>query len=140
MRTVFADTFYWLALSNPRDQWHEAAKRMTASMEPLLITTTDEVLIEFLTFLSSRGPELRKRGGRLARHVMKDQYVRVVPQSRESFESGLSLYEQRPDKDYSLTDCISMEVMRQNSLNEVLTSDHHFEQEGFTIVFRSTHS
>ena len=37
-------------------------------------------------------------------------------------------------RDYSLTDCISMEAMRQEGISEILTHDSHFTQEGFTIV------
>ena len=53
-----------------------------------------------------------------------------------SFEAGLRLYEARPDKGYSLTDCISMQVMRREGIREVLTFDRHFEQDGFRILFR----
>ena len=41
---------------------------------------------------------------------------------------------QRLDKDWSLTDCISFIVMRRRGLTDALTSDHHFEQAGFTIL------
>ena len=49
MRKVFADTFYWLALANSRDQWHEEAKRLSANLRETALITTEEVLIEFLT-------------------------------------------------------------------------------------------
>ena len=48
---------------------------------------------------------------------------------------ALTLYEARPDKEYSLTDCIAMQTMRREGLTEVLTNDHHFTQEGFSILF-----
>jgi predicted nucleic acid-binding protein len=59
-----------------------------------------------------------------------------VPQSRASFLSGLQLYRARPDKGYSLTDCVSMQTMRREGLTEVLTNDRHFEQEGFHTLLR----
>ena len=59
----------------------------------------------------------------------------VFPQSRASLLDALTLYESRPDKEYSLTDCISMQTMRREGLTEVLTNDHHFTQEGFRILF-----
>jgi predicted nucleic acid-binding protein len=43
-------------------------------------------------------------------------------------------YESRPDKAWSLTDCISFVVMNQHGLTEALTGDHHFEQAGFTAL------
>jgi predicted nucleic acid-binding protein len=38
------------------------------------------------------------------------------------------------DKGYSLTDCISMNVMRDRGINDVLTQDKQFAQEGFNIL------
>jgi uncharacterized protein len=46
--------------------------------------------------------------------------------------AGLTLYDSRLDKEYSLTDCVSMEVMRSRGIREVLTHDRHFAQEGFS--------
>jgi predicted nucleic acid-binding protein len=57
-----------------------------------------------------------------------------MPQSRESFLAGIELYRARPDKGYSLTDCISMITMRREGLTEALTNDRHFEQEGFRTL------
>ena len=70
--------------------------------------------------------------------ILQDQSVKVIPQSRESFLAGLKLYRDRPDKGYSLTDCISMQTMRREGLTEALTNDRHFEQEGFRALFRET--
>lgn len=59
------------------------------------------------------------------------------PHTEETFLSGLELYRERLDKGYSLTDCISTQIMRREKLTEVLTSDRHFEQEGFRALFRA---
>jgi predicted nucleic acid-binding protein len=66
--------------------------------------------------------------------IHADPSITVLPQTRQRFEDGFALYKARPDKEYSLTDCISMETMRQEGINEVLTHDNHFKQEGFTIL------
>ena len=68
--------------------------------------------------------------------ILDDPDVQVVAQSRDSFLSGLKLYESRPHKLYSLTDCISMHTMRQAGISDVLTHDRHFSQEGYRAVFR----
>ena len=47
----------------------------------------------------------------------------------------LELYANRLDKGYSLTDCVSMVVMKQMGIYEILTHDKHFAQEGLTILF-----
>ena len=58
----------------------------------------------------------------------------VRPQTHQSFLDGFALYKARPDKEYSLTDCISMEAMRAGGITEILTHDNHFTQEGFAIL------
>lgn len=70
------------------------------------------------------------------REILSDPAVHIIPQSHESFLSGFEFYAARPDKGYSLTDCISMQTMRREGLTQVLTNDRHFEQEGFRALFR----
>ncbi len=55
----------------------------------------------------------------------------------EAFHAGLEPYRDRPDKQYSLNDCISLQTMRREGLTEVLTGDRHLEQEGFRALFRA---
>jgi hypothetical protein len=40
------------------------------------------------------------------------------------------------DKSYSLCDAVSFVLMRRHGLTEALTTDHHFEQEGFARLLR----
>jgi predicted nucleic acid-binding protein len=131
MRRVFADAQYWVALLNDRDQGHAAARAATQALQGVTVVTTEEVLTEVLAFFCGRGPHLR----RLASDTVRGLYVHaatvVLPQSRQTFLAGLALYEARPDKGYSLTDCISMQAMQQEGIAEVLTDDDHFPQEGF---------
>jgi hypothetical protein len=61
-------------------------------------------------------------------------FVSIIPPSQEVFDLGLDLYAQRPDKDWSLTDCISFIVMRQHGLTDALTGDRHFQQAGFKAL------
>ena len=81
---------------------------------------------------------MRRKAVINAQRILSAPGVRVVPQSRESFLSRISLYAQRPDKGYSLTDCISMQTMRREGLTQALTNDRHFEQEGFRALFRES--
>ncbi|MBI4518133.1 MAG: nucleic acid-binding protein [Deltaproteobacteria bacterium] len=134
MRLVFADTLYWVAIVRPGDQWADAAKRARAALGPAIIVTTDEVLTEFLTSLAAGGEQLRRQAVRMVRAIMENPNVRVLPQSRDSFLRGVDLYGQRLDKQYSLTDCVSMNAMSLESVTEVLANDHHFAQEGFTVL------
>ena len=135
MRHLFVDTFYLIALAHPRDQWRERVLTFSRSLGAHRLYTVDEVLAEFLTACSSSGPHIRQRAVRTVRNALQDRQWTVIPQSRASFLEALTLYEARPDKEYSLTDCIAMHVMRREGLTDVLTNDHHFTQEGFRILF-----
>ena len=67
--------------------------------------------------------------------MLSDPSVRVVEVTRARLLEGLALYKARPDKAYSLTDCVSMQVIRREGLTEVLSNDHQFTPEGFHILF-----
>jgi predicted nucleic acid-binding protein len=134
MRRVFADTLYWVAMNHRKDQWHQAAVKASRSLAGCHLVTTDDVLTEVLNTFSEAGRFLRQEAMTLVRDLRADQTVTIHAQSRLTFDSGLALYAARPDKGYSLTDCISMETMRQEGITEVLTHDDHFTQEGFTTL------
>ena len=140
MKYVFADSLYWIAVVRPNDPWSDAAKRARQALGEAILTTTDEVLIEVLTALSRHGPALRRTAVRMVRAILNDPNIRVIQQTRDGFLKGVARYENREDKEYSLTDCISMNVVQSYGLTEVLTNDHHFEQEGFTVLIKKRDS
>jgi len=80
---------------------------------------------------------VREATAGLVSAVDRDPRVTVVAQTPELFAAGLELYRQRPDKAYSMTDCMSMALCRDLQIAEVLTYDRDFEQEGFRAVLRS---
>ena len=133
MKRVFADTFYWIALSLPGDA---ACARAEQVMDD--VVTTEEVLTEYFTFFCASPEYLRREVTRNVEAILSDPAVRVIEQSHDSFVAGFELYRARPDKGYSLTDCISMHTMRKERLTEVLTNHRHFEQEGFRALFRDS--
>jgi len=140
VKAVFADTFYWAALTSTGDAAHERALDFSRSIAPDRIVTTDEVLAEYLAFFASARPTVRAKAGNNVAALIKNPAVLVVPQSRESFLAGPELYRARPDKGYSLTDCISIRTMRKEGIIEALTNDRHFEQEGFKGSFAAPDS
>jgi predicted nucleic acid-binding protein len=134
----FVDAFYLLALLHPGDSWHAEALQFEATLgEEDLLVVTHEIFTEVLAAVS-RNRILRRAAVHLVRRIKADPeklQIKVITPSETLFERGLSLYERRLDKQYSLTDCISMVVMEEEGITEVLTHDHHFEQEGFRILF-----
>lgn len=134
MRRLFADAVYWIAIANRKDQWHAKVVHVMRSLGQASLVTTEDVLDEFLAYYSGHGPILRREAAQTVEDALADPLVIVRPQSHQTFLDGLSLYKTRLDKGYSLTDCISMQAMRQEGITEVLTHDGHFAQEGFTIL------
>ena len=131
MKAVFADTFYFLALLNDRDAAHDRA--VSASRAPgLRLVTTELVLVELADALCRRGQ--REEAMALWNVVQADPTFRLIPTTSELIKRGRDLYGERPDKEWSLTDCISFVVMREEQLTEALTGDRHFEQAGFKPV------
>jgi uncharacterized protein len=136
MNAIFADTFFWIAFTNVQDQAHERAKAFARSATPSTIFTTEEVLTEYLNYFAGWGLKLRGKAALNVQSILENPTVRVIAQTSDSFQTGLTLYRARPDKGYSLTDCISMQTMRSEGITDVLTNDGHFEQEGFRAIFR----
>jgi predicted nucleic acid-binding protein len=134
MNRLFCDTLYFAALVNPRDQWHQAAVEIEPLVESVDLVKTEEVLTEFLNFYCEFGSRMRFEVSGYVRQLLLNPKFEIVGRNEMSFINALELYESRLDKGYSLTDCISMNVCRELSITEVLTHDHHFEQEGFTIL------
>ncbi|MGD9856458.1 MAG: type II toxin-antitoxin system VapC family toxin [Planctomycetaceae bacterium] len=135
MPSVFADTFYWVALLSPRDPFHAQVLAWGRNVGPAQLVTTDDVLTEVLNWFGGAGSYWRGHAATLVHQVRSDPQVNVLPQTRVDFDAALALYETRPDKGYSLTDCRSMLALRALGVTDVLTNDHHFTQEGFSILF-----
>ena len=136
MRKVFADALYWIATVNPNDPYERAAREARQAVGSCVLITTDEVLGEFVTAFSNGGSRMRARAIRTVRNILDSPDVQVVGQSRESFLRALDRFSNRPDKEYSLTDCSSMNAMDAEGIRDVLTHDHHFQQEGYNVLIR----
>lgn len=134
MKTAFVDTQYFVAFFQESDQWHERAVELESQIGGYKFVTTDSVLIEVLNYFAAYGNITRREIIALAADVLADENFQVIEQTRDVFLKALTLYQSRLDKGYSVTDCISMNVCRELGINEVLTHDHHFEQEGFKIL------
>ena len=122
---------YYLALLNAHDELHERATTVTAGITDRLLTTT-WVLTEVVDALSR--PAFRSTVVKFIDALRADPQVTIVPASQDLFDRGFDLFARRPDKEWSLTDCISCVVMQEHSLTDALTSDHHFRQMGFRTL------
>jgi len=133
MRTVFADTFYFLALLDSREEFHPQASQFSRDSE-LRLVTTEWVLAEFGNAYSD--PQDRADFVGLYRALTNHPRVKIIPADTRLFQCGVDFFAQRPDKEWSLVDCLSFLVMRDEGIMEALTGDKHFEQAGFTALLK----
>lgn len=134
MSEVFADTFYFIALLNGNDECHAAAGAFAADRSTTIVTTA-WILTELGDGLAETSG--RKIFERLVAEMGADQRVVLIPPDLTLWRRGLGLYAARPDKEWSLTDCISFVVMNDRGIVEALTGDHHYEQAGFVPLLAS---
>jgi uncharacterized protein len=131
--TIFADTFALIAWLNPRDDAHAVVAAYLDGFTGQLVTT-EWVLMELADALSA--PDARMTAVAFLQAVRADPLFEVVGYVATVYQAGFDLFATRPDKAWSLTDCISFGVMAERGLSEALTADHHFEQAGFRAVFK----
>jgi predicted nucleic acid-binding protein len=123
---IFSDTHFYLALLIRTDADHREAVEF-AEARLASVVTTAWVMTELADALS-RDPRGRYEFLRLLATLRDDPAVAIIPPTQDLFDRGVKLYESRPDKEWSLTDCISFVVMQDHGITEALTGDRHFEQ------------
>jgi predicted nucleic acid-binding protein len=131
--SCFGDTSYFLALLVPDDISHIAAHAW-AKQSSTPIVTTEYVVLEVANFLSPI--PTRDLFGHFLSVVRTNPRVTLVSASSDLLEGGCALYLARKDKSWSLTDCISFEIMRERGITDALTADRHFEQAGFNLILK----
>ncbi|HYH47611.1 MAG TPA: PIN domain-containing protein [Thermoanaerobaculia bacterium] len=133
---VFLDTSYAIALVNHDDNLHAAAillaDRLRQSRTRLL--TTRSILLEIGDGLS--GPSYRAVAASLLDSLQDDPGVEIVDLTPALYDAALTLYRNRPDKGWGLTDCFSFVVMSAHEVTAALTHDIHFQQAGFRALLR----
>jgi uncharacterized protein len=133
---VFADTGYWIALLNPRDNLHQKASTVAHDYSLDQIVTSEMVLAEFLNSFSDSGATLRQTAAKAVSTLRIASQIVIFPQTSQLFERALKRYRDMADKSWSLTDCASFLIMEDERLTAALTHDRHFAQAGFQTLLR----
>ena len=133
MTEVFADSFYWIALLNPADAFHDTVGGTPVSGR---IVTSLAVQLEVMDAFSAY-PALRPAAIRFWERTTHDPQVTVIPLTAEVVQDAVELFKSRDDKTWSLTDCISFGIMRRRAITMALSADRHFRQAGFETAFVS---
>jgi predicted nucleic acid-binding protein len=137
MKRVFADTGYWVAVLNPADELHLKALEVSRGLGAVRIYTTEMVLVEVANMLGKAGEEFRVLVQQTITSLRQNPNVTIGPQTSTMFREALDFYAAHRDKNWSLTDCASFLIMREEGITQALAHDHHFEQAGFVALLRA---
>lgn len=136
MKSVFVDTAALIALGNRRDDFHRQARtvRRTLISGGCAFITTRLVIVELCNAFS-RG-ELRNTAVQIVDSIEQSSRWTVIEADRQWIMAGFDLYRRMTDKEWGLVDCVSILVAQHFKIEDVFTTDHHFEQVGFRILLQ----
>ena len=125
---VLVDTGYLIALFTEADELHERATQWACACADRLVVT-EYVLIEVTNHFSQ--PQNRNRASAVRDWVTTDPMCEFVPASPLLSEAGWKLFLARNDKYWSLTDCISFDLMNQRGMSDALAQSDDADTVGF---------
>lgn len=131
MKPVFVDTSHIIASLDPHDALHEKAVVLDDQFRDSSLVTSDFIINEVLNYFCEFGPIVKRGAVTAIETLYAEGSLTIIECSHSLLLDGIELYESRLDKGYSLTDCISMNLMRELGADQILSSDKHFQQEGF---------
>ena len=128
---VFTDTGAWFAYINASDPDH---RRVRAVLDgpPGRLVTSDYIFDETVTLTQARLSN--RRAVTVGRTLLDPALVEVLHVTPADERAAWALFERRPDKSYSFTDCTSFVVMRRERMERAIALDAHFAQEGFVVL------
>lgn len=134
MKPVFLDTSGLVALTDRDDYWHSKAMQAWQVLveQKRTMVTTSLVLIELADGLGK--VRFRHIALQLVDALQNSSVVEVVHVTSELESLGWQLYRERADKNWGMTDCVSISLMNSHGMADVFGLDHHFEQAGFKLL------
>jgi uncharacterized protein len=118
----FLDTSYAIALSSPADKHHEQALILAREIESdgrIRLVTTRAVLLEIGNALARQ--KYRAMAVQLLKALENDASVEIMPLSESLYAEAARLFQERSDKEWGLTDCVSFVIMRERTITDALT-------------------
>jgi predicted nucleic acid-binding protein len=134
MKKVFADSGYWIALLQPTDQYHEEAIKVSRAQGEMTLVSSEMVFIEVLNSLAKYGVKIRETVVKQVDELKRRHDVKIIPLTSLQFNDALKMYKTHSDKKWSLVDCSSFQIMKNENIQEALTSDKHFQQAGYAAL------
>ena len=131
MKPLFVDTSGWYDLLFSGAPKHGDIVSLMRPPGTTLVTST-YVLDELVALLLVRSDHAT--AARVGAHIRSAAEVRAEhPDATEELRAW-ALFLDRPDKTYTLTDCLSFVMMRRLKIETAIATDNHFRQEGFVVL------
>jgi predicted nucleic acid-binding protein len=125
---MLLDTSGLLCLHNRAEPLHMDAQTLYRAAR--MRVTHSYVLAEFVALAHARRLP-RMAALTFVSDLGENPDIATVWVDEALHRAAMALLMARPDKTYSLCDAVSFVLMRQRHVTEALTTDRHFEQEGF---------
>ena len=127
------DTGAWFAYANAADPDHRRVRAVLDEPRGRLISSS-YVFDETVTLTRARLGH--RRAAAVGRTLLDARLVDLLRVTPADEQAAWTLFERRPDKSYSFTDCTSFVLMRRERIERAIALDAHFSQEGFLVLPR----
>lgn len=131
--TMLLDTSGLLCLQYKHEPRHQQA--VTAYQKATTCLTHSYIIDEYIALVTARRYSRVDAIGFID-SLLNTPEIEVVWVDESLTRLAITLLKNRLDKTYSLCDAVRFVVMQQRGINQALTTDKHFIQEGFTAILR----
>ncbi len=130
---MLIDTSGFFAVFSEADNKHNLATEIYQK-SPMRLTT-NYVLAEYVALAIVRGLP-QKDAALFSEEILFDETIEIIWIDASVHLKAVQLIQARQDKTYSLCDAVSFILMKERGITESLTTDIHFEQEGFIRLLK----
>lgn len=134
METLFANSSFFVAYHDSKDENHQPAQALVRGFEgrPVLLVTTDYLFDEVITVLLVRNNKhIAIQAGKA---MLEESNIELVRIDEELFNEAWEIFQRFQNKEWSFTDCTSYMVMKKLNIGTGISFDKHFKQFGVRVV------
>ncbi|SFQ11259.1 type II toxin-antitoxin system VapC family toxin [Salibacterium halotolerans] len=131
-KVCFVDTSAFIALYQPKDQYHEQAVQIAERLEGYRYLLSETVLNETYTLLRYKSGY--QAAGHFLSTVIEYPDFDIVDMTDTLRKETMRLLEKYSDHRLSYCDAQSVAIMIDKKITHVFAFDHHFEIMGLSIL------
>jgi len=130
---MLIDTSGFFCIHDKAERHHNLANEINQEFRARI--TTNYILAEYVALAIVRGLSQRKIAA-FSKEILEDETIEIIWVDEKIHAEAVELLNERQDKTYSLCDAVSFVIMRERQITQALTTDKHFEQEGFVRLLK----